>query len=111
MNATTTMPLTIFSSRMFSFQGLGGNRFRAAVDRSTLDHASSGSTFRQIHDDAADVGFVVESAITGRRVTFVVTDAKRDSEGDTVAWIAGPTQESIRECPRVANTVITIFNT
>lgn len=42
--------------------------------------------FGRVYDDAVDEGLTVVSERTGRQVTFVVTEERRDAEGDIQLW-------------------------
>ena len=42
---------------------------------------------QQVWDDACDVGFYVESHITGFRKLFLLTFVQKDHEGDVQHWI------------------------
>ena len=46
-----------------------------------------GAHLDQLWDDATDVGFVMVSAKTGKRLPFVFSYSETDREGEVTAWV------------------------
>jgi hypothetical protein len=41
---------------------------------------------RQVWDDSCDIGFVVESELTGKRLLFLYVSEDKDGEGEVTGW-------------------------
>lgn len=65
------------STRQFSYDPV-------TVTFTTEISSTNGMT--RVYDDAADIGLVLASSVTGNERTFVVSEEHRDSEGDTTHW-------------------------
>lgn len=74
------MPLDIVSLDHFTV--VGPNR-QLIAEESDLRNKN---LFRQVWDDACDVGFIIRSHHTGREVTFALYSQVTDSDGDVTAW-------------------------
>lgn len=53
---------------------------------STLSCGRSRATTAQVYDDACDVGFVIESHHTDRRITFAQSNTDRNADGEIMGW-------------------------
>lgn len=67
-------------------------------------------TFVRIYDDAADAGFTMVSARTGKYANFYLVNTFRDGEGDVTHWLLKPTSEAIRRNPGLTGTEVHILN-
>jgi hypothetical protein len=58
-----------------------------SIEASTLRAGFPGRrTFGPVYDDACDMGFVLESHKTGRKMTFVINKVDKDRDGDIAGW-------------------------
>jgi hypothetical protein len=64
--------------------------------------------FKQIYDDACDVGI----AIRGKHhlIRFYLSSQDKDAEGDVAGWRFKPIPEDARRHPECANTSVLIIN-
>lgn len=81
-------------------------------DRTFTQKASSLSLplFRQIYQDACDLGITLVSARTGHPATFYVTGNDLDAHGELVGWTLLPTTQTPRESPELVGVKVIIFN-
>src|SRR4051812_3614743 len=66
--------------------------------------------FRQIYDDAADVGFAIRNPKTGNVMRFHLAEEHKDREGDTTHWTFHPIPADLRKHPCLADLKVVIFN-
>jgi hypothetical protein len=66
--------------------------------------------YRQIYDDAADVGFAIRSDRTGAVMRFYVAQVHKDREGDITHWTFKIINEDARKNPAFKELSVVIFN-
>jgi len=69
-----------------------------------------GRFLERIYPDACDLGFVLESARTGKESMWYETRTLRNSDGDAEAWLFLPTSETIMRHPQLKDWKVIIFN-
>ena len=69
----------IRADRRITWRGTDGTAFVSDL----LPDTAGRRLLRRVWDDAADVGFVLESTRTGRRVLFLLSDVVHESDGST----------------------------
>lgn len=67
------------------------------IDRiAVTEHSDLGNTpWRQLYDDACDVGIAVRNAHTGALTHWYLHEEKRDAEGDLTVIVFRPTIETL----------------
>lgn len=76
-------------------------------DASMLEHTFK-PMFHQVYQDAIDDGLAIVSSRTGRKVSYVVTNIKRNADQDILFWELSPIQSDVRIAQ---GTTVIIFNT
>jgi hypothetical protein len=66
--------------------------------------------YRQIYDDAIDVGFAIRSDRTGQVMRFYVASTHKDREGDITHWTFKIIDEDARRSPALKDLSVVIFN-
>lgn len=66
--------------------------------------------FQRIYPDAADVGFPMLSADSGKTAWFALDCEDRCNEGEVMGWQFVPTPEAIRENPGLAGVTVLVIN-
>lgn len=66
--------------------------------------------FKQLYDDAADVGLAVQSRKTGKVVRYALYETTRDADQDVLCWVLLPIPEDVRAIPACRDTSVVIFN-
>lgn len=87
-----------YSSKDFNYHGMSWTTEASDLARNNF--------FGQIWDDAADVGFVVKSHVTGKEVVFYLDTVERDADNDIRWWTFKPYNPE----DRYKDLVITIWN-
>lgn len=89
--------IPVHSGKLFTWHR---NQFSGTTEASTL----GGQMSRRVWDDAADVGFFIESPRSGRKVLFTLTKEHRNSDNEVTHW-------TYRSHGFDTTLTITIFNT
>lgn len=78
----------------------------------TTEISDLGPSFRfvQIYPDAADLGFTMISAKTGKEVRFFVDQIGENRDGDITHWVCKPDMYAVRKNPSLNGVTVTIFN-
>ena len=94
----------VHSTAFFSFDPVKGTFSTEASDLGrTRVHG-------QLYDDAADLGFLLESHKTHMRVPFVHVRTERDREGEVVADHYEVTSEAVRHDGKLKGLKVVVFN-
>ena len=81
------------------------------VEASDLFWAPGAPDFKQLYDDAADVGIAVYNPRTSSTTYWHTTgEAVRDADGCVTHWVLQPTNESCRKHPGVQCYTMHIYN-
>ena len=79
------------------------------VEASDLNWTAGYDGFKQLYDDACDIGIAVYNPRTDS-TTHWYTCAEVTKDGDLTHWILQPTSESCRKHPGVQNYTMHILN-
>lgn len=96
--------MTRLSTRQFSY-----NRLKKCFSAFVSDFGPSFHLSR-VYPDRRDEGLILISDRTGRAVTFILTETKRDRGGDVEFWKLTPTAESLLKQPAASGVSIVLFN-
>ena len=69
-----------------------------------------GRFLERIYPDACDLGFVLESARTGKESKWYVNVTQTNDDGDVELWDCRPTRETLRKFPQLDGWKVVIFN-
>ena len=105
MHTTNTIGSKV-SSRHFDFN-VATNEFVAEM--SMLDHGGI-RVLGQLYADAADTGFVMVSARTGKEVEFVLKEEVRDADRDIRYWEFQPTHQAQFYNPELRGVRVIVLN-
>lgn len=97
------LPVQQFDSKLFTWDA---GDFTMSADASDL----GAGTFTPIYDDACDVGFSVQSYLSGDVLTFHVQHEQRDAEGDVQWWDLALIAEDLKQRPYLENLRVRVFN-
>ena len=68
--------------------------------------------WKQLYDDACDIGFSMMSESSGKVATFSLLEAVStgDADDEVTHWIFEPTHESVQENPQLKGVKVIVWN-
>jgi hypothetical protein len=91
-------------STKFGFNHMSNTFFAEASDLKRHE------LYRQIYDDAADVGFAIRSVRTGKITRFYAAQVQKDREGDIIHWTFKVIPEDARRDPALRDLSVFVIN-
>jgi hypothetical protein len=67
--------------------------------------------FKQLYEDACDVGLEIVSCRTGAVSKFYLETEHVNDDNDITHWTLKPTTDTIRKFPLLKTATVTVFNT
>ena len=80
------------------------------TEASDLNWMPGTDDFKQLYDDACDIGIALSNPRTGSTTYWYYVAEVRNSEGELTHWVLQPTNESCRKHPGVQCYTMHILN-